>query len=160
MNLENECVKKQSSRLFELFFSLITGSVGVFFAIVFVWLLNGIIKDHKSNGAVIVFLSILFLIAYWFFKLTCKLVFNKCTYLLSVTELRITGWFFILVPVGGSVLYLVNGQGEELMKYMLPTLPGCMYGYYALKAAKNRKTASNQRNTRDPKPVKSEPTPF
>jgi hypothetical protein len=160
MNLENECVKKQSERLFELFFSLITGSVGGFFVFIFIWQLNGLINNHRSNGSKIVLLSILLLIAYWFLKLTYKLVFNKSKYLLSVTELRITGWFFILAPVGESVLYLANGQGEELMKYMLPTLPGCIYGYYALKAATNRKTESNHVDIRDPKPVRSEPTPF
>ncbi len=157
MNLENECVNKRSQRLFELFFSLITVAVGIFFAFVFIWFLKGIIKNHRMGdmgGLDVLFLSILFLIAYWFLKLTYKLAFNKCTYLLSVPELKITGWFFILSPPCLAVPYLINGQGADLVKYLAPTLPVCFYGYLALKAAKNRKAASNQEDAPDLEPVR------
>lgn len=142
MNLENECVNKRSERLFELIFSLVTGAVGGFFAFVFIWLLNGIIKNHTMDGIAVVFLSILFLIAYWFIKLTYKLAFHKATYLLSTLELKVSGWFFILFPFIAGVLYLINGQVKDLMRYLVPTLPGCFYGYYALKVAKMRKAES------------------
>jgi hypothetical protein len=144
MSLENECVNKRSERIFELAFSLVTGTVGGFIAFIFIWLLNGTIINHTMDGFAVVFLSILFLIAYWFLKLTYKLAFNKATYLLSTAELMITGWFFFLFPFVATVLYLINGQIEDLFMYLAPTLPGCFYGYYALKVAKKRKTASNR----------------
>jgi uncharacterized membrane protein YeaQ/YmgE (transglycosylase-associated protein family) len=143
MNLENECANKRSERLFGIIFSLITGFVGAFFAFVFIWFLKKVVTNHTMDGSVVVFLSILFLIVYFFSKLTYRLAFNKCTYLLSTPELRITGWFFILFPPCASVMYLINGQVADLVKYLAPTLPGLFYGYIALKVAKKRGTASN-----------------
>jgi hypothetical protein len=145
MNLENECSSKRSQRPFELFFSLITGSVGVFFAFVFIWLLNAGIKNHRVDGFAIGFLSILFLIAYWFLKLTYKLAFNKCEYLLSTPELRITGWFFMLFPPCAATWTFVSGQDVSTLRELIPTIPGCVYGFIALKVAKKRKISANSR---------------
>jgi len=143
MNLENECASKRSQRLFELFFSLITGSVGAFFSVIFIWLLSAAIKNHKIDGFSISFLSILFLIAYWFLKLTYKLAFNKCTYLLSVTELKVSGWSFMLFPPCAIAWTFANGQPASSFKELIPTIPGCIYGYMALKVAKKRQITSN-----------------
>lgn len=160
MNLENECASKQSQRFFELFFSMVTGSVGVFFVVIFIWFLNGAIRNHRMEVFSVVFLSIIFLIAYWFLKLTYKLAFNKCTYLLSVTELKITGWFFLLFPLCLLVSTFASGPTPSSIKELIPTLPGCFYGYLALKAANKRKTAIKQGNTHEPNPVRTEPKPF
>ena len=144
-NLENECVNKRSERLLELIFSLFTGAVGGFFAFVIIWLLNGIIKKHNMDGFAVVFLSILFLIAYWFLKLTYQLAFHTPTHLLSTLELKITGWIFIIYPFVAAVLYLPNGQAEDLIRYLVPTLPGCFYDYIALKVARKRISESKRR---------------
>jgi hypothetical protein len=150
MNLENQAVSKRAERIFESICSLVTGSVGVFLAFIFIWCLQGEFKRNEAD-----WFGIIFLLAYWFLKMTYKLAFHKCEYLLSSAELKVFGWFFILLPPCGAVLYLLNGQVADLYRYLPGTLPGLVYGYFALKVAKDRKTvASNQEDAPDQKAVR------
>jgi hypothetical protein len=83
MKLEDDYVDPHSERRFGSIFALVTGSVGGFFLFVSIWFASASINNHRSYSTAILVFFVLFLIAYWFFKLTYKLALHKCTYLLS-----------------------------------------------------------------------------
>lgn len=83
MKLEEDYVDPHSERRFESIFALITGSVGGFFLFVSIWFARILIINQRSDTARITLVVVMFLIAYWFFKLTFKLALHRCTYLLS-----------------------------------------------------------------------------
>jgi uncharacterized protein YacL len=139
MKLDQEYKNKYSERLFETLFAFVTGSVGVFFLVVSGWFGKSLIKRGNIDGLALVLFAIIVLISYWFLKLTYKLVFHKCAYLLSNLELNVTGWFFILFLPAALVINLLNHQQPNVAELM-PCTPGVLYGYIALRLVKKRKS--------------------
>jgi hypothetical protein len=136
---EKKLTNRRSERVFEFCFAVVTGLVGGFFGLVTVWFASSVVTSRNVDAGSFIFFMVLLCISLWFLKLTYKLAFHKTTHLLSTVELKVTGWFFVLFPPLAAIIYIVNGQAEDLLTSLPPSLPACLYGYYALKAAKNRK---------------------
>lgn len=143
MKLEDDYVDPHSERKFESIFALITGAVGGFFLFVSIWFASTLINNHRSDTAGIIFFLVIVSIAYWFFKLTYKLAFHRCTYLLSTIELKVTGWFFILFIPLALLSNTIAGQSPNWAE-LIPCAPAFLYGYFALKVAKKREASSNK----------------
>lgn len=141
MKLEDDYVDPHSEKRFEVIFALVTCSVGGFFLFVAIWFARTLIDNHRSGSGAITFLVILFLIAFWFLKLTYKLALHRCTYLLSTIELKVTGWFFILFIPLALLSNVIAGQSPNLAE-LIPCAPAFLYGYFALKVAKKRVSSS------------------
>lgn len=141
MKLEDDYVDPHSERRFESIFALVTGSVGGFFLFVSIWFARTLINNHRSDTAGVSLLVVILLIAYWFLKLTYKLALHRCTYLLSTTELKVTGWFFIIFIPLALLSNLIAGQSPNWAE-LIPCAPAFLYGYFALKVARKRVASS------------------
>lgn len=134
----------RSEKFIETSLAVVTALIGIFFTLGFIVLCIVNFRQGKADLAGQISPLIMVLVGYWFLKISYK-IFKKSRYILTVTELKVSGLLFIVFPPLAFAVDYLQGRLSDpgRANLLVRLLPALVYGYWALRAAKAR-TASNQ----------------